>query len=241
MVEVVYKELNVPMIRTGLSTAEMIKYASNALLATKISYSNEVGNICKRLGIDVYEVMRGVGLDHRISPSFLDAGLGFGGSCLSKDIRTMIDLAEELTEDPLLLKAVMAVNERQPLRLVELLHEKIGDLRGKRIAILGLAFKKGTDDVRESRAIPIIEEIQKRGALIRAYDPAANHSMRKILPDIVYCKDVNDALREADACLILTDWPEFGKLNEEFSLMRSRVIIEGRRILTYRKKEGICW
>jgi len=141
-----YQNLSAPVIRCGLTAAEMIKYASNALLATKISFANEVGNICKRLGIDVYEVMRGVGLDHRISPHFLDAGAGFGGSCFPKDVAALVCLAEGLGEKPTLLRAVLEVNDRQPLRMVQLLEERIGDLAGKRIAVLGIAFKENTND-----------------------------------------------------------------------------------------------
>jgi UDPglucose 6-dehydrogenase len=239
--EPLYRGLDAPIIRTGLTAAEMIKYASNAFLATKISFSNEIGNISKRLGIDVYEVMRGVGLDHRISPHFLNAGAGFGGSCFPKDVSALIHLAEEMGEDPALLKSVVEINEQQPLRIVELLRGRVGDLRGKRVAVLGLAFKNDTDDARESRAIPVILELKRRGASVGAYDPKANLSMSKIIPDIQYCSSAAEAVADADACLVMTEWPEFGLLDEEFDLMRSKVIIEGRRILTCGDAEGICW
>lgn len=241
LVESVYSGLDAPIVRTGLTAAEMIKYASNAMLATKISFSNEIGNTCKRLGIDVYEVMRGVGVDHRISPHFLDAGAGFGGSCFPKDVMALIRLAKGLGEDPVLLKSVIEVNERQPLRMVELLERRIGDLHGKRIAVLGLAFKNGTDDVRESRTIPVILELKRKEAEVVAYDPLAESSMRKIIPDIVYCGSASEALTMADACLIMTEWEEFKRLDEEFDLMRSKVVIEGRRILSCEDVEGICW
>ena len=236
-----YSGLKAPVLRVGLSAAEMIKYASNAFLATKISFSNEIGNICKKLGIDVYDVMRGVGMDHRISPHFLNAGAGFGGSCFPKDVMAMIRLGESLGEDPLLLRSVIEVNERQPLRMVELLEKRIGPLSGKKVAVLGLAFKNDTDDVRDSRAVPVIKELLRRGASIRSYDPLAATNMRKVFPDIEYCESAAEALLDADACLIMTEWPEFGLLDREFDLMRSRIIIEGRKILSCDAAEGICW
>lgn len=237
----VYSGLDAPMVRTGLTAAEMIKYTSNAFLATKISFSNEIGNICKRLDIDVYEVMKGVGLDHRINPHFLNAGAGFGGSCFPKDVSALKCLAQDVGEDPILLNSVLTVNENQPMRMIELLERRIGDLEGKRIAVLGLAFKNDTDDARESRAIPAIVELKRRGAKVSAYDPKANHSMEKIISDLDYFDSAEGALKDADACLIMTEWPEFGRLCEEFDLMRSKVIIEGRRVLKCQGAEGICW
>ena len=239
--ESAYRGIEAPIVRTGIKSAEMIKYASNAFLATKISFANEIGNLCKRLGIDVYEVMEGVGKDHRISPPFLDAGAGFGGSCFPKDLSALIHLAEGMNEEPLILRSVQNVNERQPARMLELLQKKIGSLEGKRIAVLGLAFKNDTDDVRQSRSIPVILELEEMGARIAAYDPQANDNMKKLIPDIEYCSRVTDALEDADACIVMTEWPEFGLLDEEFDLMKNRVIIEGRRILSCQDKEGICW
>ncbi|VVB71643.1 UDP-glucose 6-dehydrogenase AglM [uncultured archaeon] len=239
--ESVYQGIDAPIIRTGLIAAEMIKYASNAFLATKISFSNEIGNVCKKMGIDVYEVMSGVGLDHRINPHFLNAGVGFGGSCFPKDVSALISLAEKMDIAPVLLRSVMDVNEKQPQKIVEILLRRVGDLKAKRIAVLGLAFKNDTDDVRESRAIPVIKELVGRGALVAAYDPKANASMSAILPEIEYCGSASHALTNADACLVLTEWPEFADLDKEFDLMRSRVIIDGRRVLSCRDAEGICW
>ena len=241
LVESAYSGIDSPVHRVGIKAAEMIKYASNAMLATKISFSNEIGNICKDLGVDVYEVMRGVGLDHRISPHFLNAGAGFGGSCLPKDVSALVRLAESLGEDPILLKSVIEINERQPQRLVKLLEKKIGDLGGKEIAVLGLAFKNDTDDVRDSRAIKVILELMKRGARIRAYDPLAVPNMQKLISDVRYFRSAAEALKDADACLIMTEWPEFSSLDEEFGLMKSRVILEGRRVLSCVGSEGICW
>jgi UDPglucose 6-dehydrogenase len=241
LIESIYKGLNTPVIRTGLKEAEMVKYTSNAFLATKISFSNEIGNICKDLGIDVYEVMKGVGMDHRINPYFLNAGAGFGGSCFPKDVSALIKLAENMDEDPILLKSVMTINELQPKRLVDLLEKRIGHLSGKRVAVLGLAFKDNTDDVRDSRSICVISELKRRGARVAAYDPKANNSMQSILSDVDYCQNAAEALSNADACLVMTEWPEFGALEKEFDFMKSRVIIEGRRILSCADYEGICW
>ena len=154
----VYKDLNARVIRTGLTAAEMIKYTSNAFLATKISFSNEIGNICKNLNIDVYEVMKGVGLDPRIGPLFLNAGAGFGGSCFPKDVSALVSLAKGAGENPALLQSVLAVNEHQPHRMISLLEKRIGSLAGKRIAVFGLAFRDNADDIRDSRAIPVIQE-----------------------------------------------------------------------------------
>lgn len=239
--ERVYSSIEAPLIRTSLTAAEMIKYTSNAFLATKISFSNEIGNICKRLGIDVYEVMKGVGMDHRINPYFLNAGAGFGGSCFPKDVSALMHLAKDAGEETVLLNAVVEINDRQPMRMIELLEKRVGDLQGKRIAIIGLAFKNDTDDARESRAIPVIMELKRKGAKVAAYDPQAGPSMNKIIPDIAYCSSPSEALKMADACLVMTEWPQFSMLDKEFELMRSKVIIEGRRILSCKDAEGICW
>jgi UDPglucose 6-dehydrogenase len=237
----VYKDIRAPVIRTGISAAEMIKYASNAFLAAKISFSNEIGNICKDLGIDVYEVMKGVGLDSRIGPLFLNAGAGFGGSCFPKDVSALVSLAKDVGENPVLLESVLAVNEQQPYRMIHLLEKRIGPLAGKRIAVLGLAFKDNTDDIRDSRAIPVIQELVQKGALVTAYDPMAIPNMRQIFPAIEYYPSAADALREAEGCLVMTEWPEFSRLDEEFDLMAQQIIIEGRRILSRKGVEGICW
>lgn len=240
-VALVYQGISAPVIDTGLSAAEMIKYTSNAFLATKISFSNEIGNICKHLGIDVYEVMKGVGYDPRIGPLFLNAGAGFGGSCFPKDVSALISLAKATGEDPVLLQSVLAINEQQPHRMVAFLEKKLGGISGKRIAVLGLAFKDNTDDIRDSRAIPVIRELLQRGAHISAYDPMAVPNMRQVFPEIEYCLCAADALSGADGCLVMTEWPEFSRLDKEFDLMAHRIIIEGRRILTCKGTDGICW
>ena len=236
-----YQGISAPVLRTMTSASEMIKYASNAFLATKVSFSNEMGNICKHLGIDVYEVMKGVGLDSRIEPQFLNAGAGFGGSCFPKDVSALISLAEKTGDKPVLLKAVIDVNERQPYRMITLLVDKIGTLSGKRIAVLGLAFKDNTDDIRDSRAIPVIQELLQNGAQVAAYDPMAIPNMRRIFPSLEYCGCAADALHDADGCLVMTEWPEFSLLDREFDGMKKRIIIEGRRILSCKDRNGICW
>ena len=236
-----YRQYSAPVVRTGLAAAEMIKYTSNAFLAMKISFANEIGNICKELNIDVYEVMNGVGLDQRIGGQFLDAGAGFGGSCFPKDVSSLSVLAGQAGIDPKILHAVLAVNEGQPYRLVSLLEKKAGSLSGKRIAILGLAFKDNTDDVRDSRAIPVIQELLNKGARVVAFDPMAVPNMRKVFPAIEYAGSAGDALTGADGCLVMTEWPEFGRIGKEFDLMRQKIVIEGRRILSWNGADGICW
>lgn len=222
------------VLKTSAVNAEMIKYASNAFLAAKVSLINEIARICEGLpGADVAVVAEGVGLDARIGPQFLRAGIGFGGSCFPKDLRALIARARELGIEPFMLRAVLEVNERQPLRAVEMAEEVIGDLRGKRAAVLGLAFKPNTDDVRESPAIRLVEELLRRGAEVRAYDPAAGRNAARVLQgraEIV--GSVDECLRGADVCFVATEWDEFRSLTPERfrSLMRNAVVIDGRRV-----------
>ncbi|MEA1945549.1 MAG: UDP-glucose/GDP-mannose dehydrogenase family protein [Euryarchaeota archaeon] len=245
MVAGLYEGIPCEITRTDIRTAEMIKYANNSFLAAKISFANEIGNICKKLGIDVYDVMSAIGKDFRISEHFLNAGTGFGGSCFPKDVMALIGKAEELGYDPVLLNAVIEVNEQQPMRMIELLAEHIGNLRNKRIAVLGLAFKNDTDDIRESRSIPVITELLNLGAQVSAYDPLAEPNMRKIFPEIDYRESAPDALNDADACLIMTEWDEFRSLDKEFDAMKNIVVIDGRRVVSLDPGrgiyEGICW
>ncbi len=239
-----YKGLKCEVTRTNPRTAEMIKYANNAFLATKISFANELGNICKELGIDTYEVMKAVGKDFRIGSHFLNSGAGFGGSCFPKDVKALIGKASHIGYDPVLLKSVIDVNERQPSRMVYLLKNKLGNLKGKTIAVLGLAFKNDTDDIRESRSIPVIKELLDNGAKVNAYDPMANDNMKKVYGSIGYFNLSEDALRGADACLIMTEWDEFKSLNKEFNVMKNKLIIDGRHMLALRNDVqyvGLCW
>ncbi|NOZ59019.1 MAG: UDP-glucose/GDP-mannose dehydrogenase family protein, partial [Euryarchaeota archaeon] len=175
-----YRSFTCPIMETNPRTAEMIKYATNSFLAVKISFINEIGNICKLLGIDAYEVAKGLGMDHRISPHFLRAGLGFGGSCFPKDVKALVGKAKEAYYRPVILNAALEVNETQPLRLIELLERRAGSLRGRDVVVLGLAFKPGTDDMREAPSIKIIHALLTKGARVHAHDPQALENARKI-------------------------------------------------------------
>jgi len=234
-----YTSFTCPKIETSIRTAEMIKYASNAFLATKISFANEIGNLAKKLGIDAEEVFAGVGLDSRIGPAFFRTGIGFGGSCFPKDVRALIAGAGEHGEDLQILHAALRVNEDQPMRLIRLLQQYIRDLSGRRIGILGLAFKPNTDDIRESRAIPIIRALLDAGAEVVAYDPLAMESFASLFPEIEYASSAEIVLA-ADAVLITTEWEEFERLDYS-----GTIVIDGRRIAaasrTAKIYEGVCW
>lgn len=243
LVSELYRNFECKITRTNPSTAEMIKYANNSLLATKISFANEIGNICKKLGIDTYAVMEAVGKDSRISPRFLNSGAGFGGSCFPKDVKALIGKAKAIGYSPMLLESVIGVNEKQPLLMTEILRKKIGDVKGKKIAVLGLAFKNETDDIRESRAIPVIAELLRLGAKVSAYDPMATENMKRIFPTIEYSGKAKDSLEGADACLVMTEWDEFKELESEFTAMKGKVVIDGRRVVKAKNidYEGLCW
>lgn len=246
LVESIYFDFTAPVLRTDLKTAEMIKYTANSFLATKISFINEVGNMCKEMGIDVYDVAKGVGMDKRIAPSFLNAGPGFGGSCFPKDVAALVYNAGKTGTKPILLESVLKVNKNQPKRVVELVKRKYSPLTGKRIAVLGLAFKEGTDDVRESPAVPIVKALVDEGASIRAYDPQARENAEKIFADkITYCSSVNDAIKDASLALILTEWKEFK--NIDYSSMKEKKVFDTRKIVNTDllpddvEYEGLCW
>ncbi len=242
-VEKLYSDFKSPIIKTDITTAEMIKYSSNAFLATKISFINEIGNICKRKGVNVYDVAKGMGLDHRIAPYFLDAGLGWGGSCFPKDIKALIYEAKSIGYEPVLLDAALEVNKKLPRILVELARNKIGCLKDKKIAILGLAFKRDTDDIRDSQSFPVIEELLEEKAKICAYDPKAAKNAKAFFHErIEYAPTIDDALKDADLALLLTDWKEFE--NIDFGAMKNKAVIDGRNILKKRDNidyEGLHW
>ena len=242
--EELYSNFGCPIKRTGISTAELIKYASNAFLATKITFINEIGNMCKPLGIDVYDVADGIGLDKRIGKHFLQAGIGFGGSCFGKDVGALLHKTEEVGARSNILETILSVNSRQPIRIVSLLREKM-DLKNKTVSILGLAFKEDTDDVRDAPSIAIINELLKDGCTLNCYDPRASENMRSIFPGLNYFQSATGTLKSADACLILTGWNEFSELtNNDFSVMNNKIIIEGRKVLNRTKvngAEGLCW
>ena len=232
----IHESLNAPILRTNLRTAEMIKLATNAFLATKISFINEIGNICKQLGIDTYDVARGMGMDDRIGSKFLSAGIGFGGSCLPKDIRILVSGAKQAGYQPEFLEEISTLNEKQALKPVALLKKHI-TLKGATVGILGLAFKPGTDDIRDSRAIIIVQALLDEGAMVSAYDPLAVDNFRKLFPGIDYVS--TEEVLSCDAILILTEWPEFYDLD-----YRGKIVIDGRRVEKAREAriyEGVCW
>ncbi len=245
VVKALYRDFNAYVMITSVKTAEMVKYASNAFLAAKISLINEIGNICKKLGIDTYDVARGVGYDKRIGDMFLSAGVGFGGSCLSKDINALYSKAKQLGYEAGILDSILKLNKYQRVTIVDILRNKIPNLDGKTIAVLGLAFKANTDDIRDSPAIDVVSELKKNKCKIVAYDPKASKNFKKIYSYIKYAKSCSDALDGADACLILTEWDEFKNLTDkDFSVMRNSIIIEGRKVLNKDKVknfEGVCW
>ncbi|WP_284014438.1 UDP-glucose 6-dehydrogenase AglM [Halobaculum litoreum] len=233
----------VPVVDTGTREAEMIKYANNAFLASKVSLANELGNICKRYGVDSYEVTRAIGLDDRIGASFLRSGVGWGGSCFPKDVDALIAAARAADYEPELLQAAVNVNDRQPGLLLDLLDEHV-DVAGERVAVLGLSFKPGTDDVRNSRAIPVIEGLRERGATVVGYDPVATENMRAVFPDVEYADSAAAALDGARAAVVVTDWDEFAALDAEFDAMAEPVVVDGRRIVERREGltyEGLTW
>jgi len=228
-----YSPIKSDRVRTDLRTAEMIKYASNTFLATKISYANEMANICYRLGIDSEVVLKAAGKDPRIGPLFLKPGLGFGGSCLPKDVKALRQKAKSLRYPSRLLNAVLAVNEEQPYEASFMLRDILGTLEGKRIAVLGLSFKGGVDDVRETRAAPLIAGLLASGAEVVAYDPMATPNFIELMPTIPYASSAAEALKGSDACIVQADWPQFRKLGrKEFSKMRNPVVVDGRRFLS---------
>jgi UDPglucose 6-dehydrogenase len=203
----------VPFVISNVESAEMIKYASNGFLATKISFINEVAELCERVGADVAVVARGMGLDHRIGPKFLQPGPGFGGSCFPKDTLAVAQIAEEHGMRFELIDAVLSVNERVKRRMIPKIEAALGGLAGRTVALLGLAFKGDTDDMRESPTIPIVHGLIERGARVRAFDPAATQQARPLMPDsVVYCDDAYQAAQGADALVIATEWNQFRAL-----------------------------
>ena len=216
------------LVKTGRATAETIKYAANAFLATKISFINEIASICEWIDADVVEVARAIGLDSRIGPKFLDAGVGWGGSCFGKDTSALASMAREQGIEPLILDAVKRVNTNQRHAIVRKLQDHLRPLRGQRIGLLGLAFKPGTDDTRDTPAITIARSLIEKGAILRASDPMVN-SLPEV-PELRVYADPYDAVCDADAIVLLTEWPEFLALDFEkvADCMRGRVVIDGR-------------
>ncbi len=224
--------LRAPIMITNLRTAEMVKYASNAFLATRISFINEIANICEELGADVKEVSTGMGYDARIGPYFLDAGLGYGGSCFPKDVKALAHMADEKGRHPQLLQAVMDINDDRRRLLVEKIREGVGDFEGKVIGVLGLTFKPNTDDLRDAPALDIAERLLKDGATVRAYDPVGMPGAAKLMPAIEMAEDAYALAEGADALVICTEWNEFKQLDLQRikGLLRNPVVIDGRNI-----------
>jgi len=227
-----YLSLRAPIMITDLRTAEMIKYASNAYLANRISFINEIASICEKLGADVKEVAIGMGYDKRIGPDYLDAGLGWGGSCFPKDVKALEHMASIHGCHPQLLRAVMEINRDQRRQIIQALREIVGTLHGKKIGILGLAFKPNTDDMREAPSIEVIHLLTNEGARIKAYDPVAMEVAKGIMPDVTYCSDPYQVAEGSDALIVVTEWNEFRHLDmvRIKELMRQPVLIDGRNI-----------
>jgi UDPglucose 6-dehydrogenase len=233
-VEALYEPLGAPVIRTDVASAEMIKLASNAFLATKISFINEIANVSEGVGADVAEVARGMGLDDRIGPKFLQAGVGYGGSCFPKDVQALKQLAGNSGYAFQLLTAVIEVNELQKRRTIGKLQKHLGSLVGKEIALLGIAFKPDTDDIREATSLVLAGRLQSEGAHVRVYDPVAAEQAREALAGVSVCDSALDCLDGADAAVLVTEWPEFGELDwtgEVKGRMTTPLVVDGRNFL----------
>jgi UDPglucose 6-dehydrogenase len=232
-VEALYRGIDAEVVRATVPTAEMIKYASNAFLATKISFINEIANVCEQVGADVREVARGMGLDHRIGPHFLQAGIGYGGSCFPKDVQALKQLAGNSGYHFQLLNAVLEVNALQKRRVVNKLKQRLGGLRGKKVALLGLTFKPHTDDLREASSIVLAARLQGEGAVVSAYDPMIVAGDHPLFPGVTIVGDPLEALSGADAAVLVTEWPEFGRLDWSSAAvaMRRPLLIDGRNFL----------
>ena len=224
--------IEVPFVVTSLEAAELTKYAANAFLATKISFINEIANLCESIGCDVHDVARAIGMDRRIGSKFLHPGPGFGGPCFPKDTQALASVARQFGRDSMIVDAVIEVNRRQRLAMIPKIEELLGDLKGKTVAILGLAFKPETDDMREAPAIDIISGLLERGATVRAYDPVAMTEAAKVLPEVSFAPDEYEAVTDADALVFVTEWNQFRALDmgRVRDLMKSPRIADLRNI-----------
>ncbi len=236
-----YRSAKCPIFSTDVKTAEAVKYATNAFLATKVAFADELANLCDAFGISYDEVHKGLGLDPRINPRFLVPGVGFGGSCFPKDVRALVAAGRRRGVEPLLLEGVLAQNDVQYLRSIAKLEEELGDLRGKRIALLGLAFKGDTDDVRETRAVPIARTLLSKGALVVGYDPLAGPAFARLVPEVKIVGSAKEALARADGAILQADWPAFSRLTPKdfITSMATPVVVDGRRILDPKKMRGV--
>ena len=224
--------IEAPFVITSLEAAELTKYAANAFLATKISFINEIANLCERIGCDVHDVARAIGMDKRIGSKFLHPGPGFGGSCFPKDTKALASVARQFDSGSLIVDAVIEVNQKQRQEMLKKIANLVGDLRGKTVAVLGLAFKPETDDMREAPSIDIIRNLIERGAQVKAYDPVAESEAMKVLPDITYADDEYAAVADADALVFVTEWNQFRALDMKRirNLMKSPKIADLRNI-----------
>lgn len=241
-VAMLYAVLGAPSLITDLETAEMIKYASNSYLATQISFINSVASICEKVGANIEDVSRGMKMDKRIGKkSFLSAGIGYGGSCFPKDVKSLIQIAEDNDSAFGILEEVEKVNKRQRLKFIEQIKRKLGDLKDKKIAVWGVAFKAKTDDVREAPAITILQRLVDLEAKIFVYDPVAEENFRRIIPEINFCPDSIEVCEDADALLIITDWNEFKQIDLEkvYKKMKSPIIFDGRNVYSLGKMKEL--
>jgi UDPglucose 6-dehydrogenase len=234
--EDIYRPLAAPMIFTDCTTAEMIKYASNIFLSARVALINEIGNVSKHLGIDTRVVARAIGMDRRIGPLFLNAGAGFGGSCFRKDASAFSSLASKLGVETPIVDAVLSQNEKQPLKLVEMLEKRM-NIKGKRVAVLGLSFKPDSDDVRDAPSIKVVSELLRKRADVVAFDPRAMDNFRKLFPGVIYAASPEEAVGRSDAVIIVTEWKEFSDPN----IYGEKLVVDGRGVTKTRNYEGICW
>ncbi len=227
-----YAALERPMMITDLNSAELIKYAGNSFLAMKISFINAISRICEACGANVADVSKGIGLDSRIGPQFLNAGLGWGGSCFPKDVQGLVKVSERYGYDFGLLKEVIEINEDQTAHFVRRLETRLGGFKDKRIALMGLAFKPNTDDIRDAKSLEVIEAVLAGGGTVRAFDPVARENVEKLYPSLEYADSVYDVTDEADAVVVITEWNEFKQLDLQRlgACMKSRVMFDGRRV-----------
>ena len=225
--------IETPILFTKLETAEIIKYAANTFLATKITFINEMADLCEKVGADVHDVAKGIGLDGRIGKKFLHPGPGYGGSCFPKDTMALVKTAQDYGTPLRIIETVVDVNEKRKRRMADKIAAACGgDVRGKTIAVLGLTFKPNTDDMRDSPSLAIIPALQQAGATIRAYDPEGMHEAKKLLPDITYCVDAYDAMKDADAAVLLTEWNQFRNLDTKRmkTLLKSPIVVDLRNV-----------
>ncbi len=224
--------IETPFVICNLESAELIKYASNVFLATKISFINEIANFCEMIGADVHHVSQGMGLDNRIGKKFLHPGPGFGGSCFPKDTTALLQLGQKHNFDFQILKSAIQINEQQPAFMAKKIRDAVGELKNKTLGVLGLSFKPNTDDMREAPSLKIVKELQKEGACIKAFDPVAMDNAKKVMPELTYCEDTYEVAQDSDALIFITEWNQFRSLDLDKikSLMKTPIIVDLRNI-----------